>query len=755
MSGINDRQRVNALNSNAAWIAKNGDDATVGILSLENNAPASGAHVDNLQKAVNKAFEGVGATGESDTTINNYSSSNYVTNGDNRKVAIGKLDTQLKTTQDELDSVAILTTKGDLLVHNGTNYVRQAIGANDQVLTADSSVASGVKWAAGGAGGGGVKNFVTNFGAESGTSGWIVDSFAAASRPSGALTGVTTGITFAASSSSPLDGANSFTFAKDAANRQGRVVYTGLTFTPAYFAKVMNISVDMIVASGTFVAGTRTTDSDLIWYIQNVTDGTFIEPSSFKILSNSSTNSFQFTGTFQTAASATSYRLLGYVASTSAAAYTLRFDNVTVTPSTYAYGTPVTDWQAYTPTFTGFGTVTANQSQWRRVGDSIEIQSKFTSGTSTATEARVSFPSGIVAADTSKIPSIMHVGNMAYSAAQASEYHVLVEPSVSYVTFSSQSVSLDSLTKRNASSMVSSGQSLSFQATVPIQGWSSSVQTSDQTDTRVVVVVANNSNATQSITANTTNINFLTTNKDTHGAWSGSVFTVPVAGDYIVTTGVYAVAAIAYPTVYRNGSLYGTIVTNQANVLSNGSAVVPNCKVGDTLSIRGQTSITIAADVLQSVSFTRISGPNQIAASESVNAQYLNTAGTSITTSYANIPFPTRVYDSHNAFSTPFYTAPISGKYEVTVLLSTASVTVAATGVFSVIINQAGSASVTRYVPQGQGNGSANVYMSGGSVTFNMLAGDTIAVQALCSTATTLYTLATGSNFISIKRVGN
>ena len=42
------------------------------------------------------------------------------------------------------------TTKGDVLASNGTNIIPVAIGSNDQVLTADSSEATGVKWAAAG-----------------------------------------------------------------------------------------------------------------------------------------------------------------------------------------------------------------------------------------------------------------------------------------------------------------------------------------------------------------------------------------------------------------------------------------------------------------------------------------------------------------------------------------------------------------------------------------------------------------------------
>lgn len=53
-----------------------------------------------------------------------------------------------------MDALSPTTTKGDLLVDNGTNVIRLAVGTNTQVLTADSLEASGVKWAAGGAGGG-------------------------------------------------------------------------------------------------------------------------------------------------------------------------------------------------------------------------------------------------------------------------------------------------------------------------------------------------------------------------------------------------------------------------------------------------------------------------------------------------------------------------------------------------------------------------------------------------------------------------
>lgn len=49
---------------------------------------------------------------------------------------------------------AVGTTKGDILVHNGTTWVRLPVGSDGQVLSADSTQASGIKWLTGGGGGG-------------------------------------------------------------------------------------------------------------------------------------------------------------------------------------------------------------------------------------------------------------------------------------------------------------------------------------------------------------------------------------------------------------------------------------------------------------------------------------------------------------------------------------------------------------------------------------------------------------------------
>ena len=64
------------------------------------------------------------------------------------------VDTQMKANADAATQKATLTTKGDIYAATGTSTpARLGVGANDTVLTADSSTATGLKWAASASGG--------------------------------------------------------------------------------------------------------------------------------------------------------------------------------------------------------------------------------------------------------------------------------------------------------------------------------------------------------------------------------------------------------------------------------------------------------------------------------------------------------------------------------------------------------------------------------------------------------------------------
>jgi hypothetical protein len=67
-------------------------------------------------------------------------------------VTIAQGGTGQTTKINAFDALSPTTTKGDLIVSDGTDNVRLPVGTNGQTLVADSTVAEGVKWAAAGSG---------------------------------------------------------------------------------------------------------------------------------------------------------------------------------------------------------------------------------------------------------------------------------------------------------------------------------------------------------------------------------------------------------------------------------------------------------------------------------------------------------------------------------------------------------------------------------------------------------------------------
>ncbi|WP_413294553.1 tail fiber domain-containing protein [Bdellovibrio sp. HCB185ZH] len=61
-------------------------------------------------------------------------------------VPITKGGTGQATQTAAFDALSPVTTKGDIIVRDGTNNIRLGVGSNGQMLTADSSQASGLKW---------------------------------------------------------------------------------------------------------------------------------------------------------------------------------------------------------------------------------------------------------------------------------------------------------------------------------------------------------------------------------------------------------------------------------------------------------------------------------------------------------------------------------------------------------------------------------------------------------------------------------
>jgi hypothetical protein len=553
--------------------------------------------------------------------------------------------------------------------------------------------------------GSGQINFITNGSAESETTGWGTYVDAAASSPVDGIGG-TANITFTRSTSSPLIGSASFLLTKDAVNRQGQGVSYDFTIDSAYKAKVLQISFNYLVNSGTFTAGSSSTNSDVTVWIYDVTNAVLIQPSSFKLLSNNSSISDTFNATFQTASNSTSYRLIFHVGSTSASAYSLKIDGITVSPSTYVYGTPVIDFvDKGTITIGSTGTaptkgstIVTDKILMRRIGDSAELLYQYnqsTSGTAGSGSYLFSLPSGM-SFDTSKITTsggaasdanvssatVIGTGSVGTSAFGRQANCVLVAyDSTRFYAFITSSqdtsgageASVDELLPGSTYSLSESAYGFKFRVSAPIQGWSSSVQTSDQTDTRVVSFYSRTSQAFTPSGTPTLMINSVK-DIDTHSAYSTStgLFTAPVAGDYEFKGGFLLSTGASTPELrfYKNGVQQGNQIggSSASNYGGASGTMIIRLVSGDTVGCYVVNSSGALSAIQTPFSYfggSRISGPSAIAASETISASYY-ASSTVAASSATPINFSTKLFDSHNAVTTGAawkFTAPISGVY--------------------------------------------------------------------------------------------
>lgn len=135
----------------------------------------------------------------------------------------------------------------------------------------------------------------------------------------------------------------------------------------------------------------------------------------------------------------------------------------------------VEDLQAYTPTFTGLGTVTTIDAYWGRRGDSIIMVGSATSGTVTGSPASVSLPAGLLA-DLTKVVNIRAVGlwqrNTAASPAQMNTT-VINPPNDGEMYFTTLFSGQSGFSILNGNQLVGSSEFFSWTAEFPIDGWTS------------------------------------------------------------------------------------------------------------------------------------------------------------------------------------------------------------------------------------------------------------------------------------------
>lgn len=556
------------------------------------------------------------------------------------------------------------------------------------------------RFGSGGSGGGGGTsglNYITNPSADSTTTDWSTYADAAGAQPVDG-TGGTANVTWTRSTTTPLRGSADFNFAKDAANRQGQGVSTDFTIDLADQAKVLSVTFDYEVVSGTYA------DGDLTIYLIADPAGTpiVLQPAGYTIMSATAGTKMKALATFQTEASGQTYRLCFHVASTSASAYTLAIDNVVVGPQPFAVTPAMGDWKSFTPTGS-WTTNTTYTGAWRRVGDSVELQYVVsTSGTPASGNLTVNLPAGM-SIDASKLThDTISVTGESYDGSSG----IIVGPlvirkntatSLSVGAFQTGSgtnpvnifSNQNAVTPTAPGSFGANGFVRLYGIKVPVSGWSSNVVSSADTDSRVVAARVYSLSTNLSLTGTPAQVVFNTVDKDSHGSYSSGTYTVPVSGYYDISAQLYFAGASMPAGGILNLELYnattaGVIASTFYQQQSGGSFASYNVNVpfsvksvylnaGNQIYIRAYTSngsfttpeVSNAAATFFSIS--RISGPAVVQATETVAARY-NTSSTSMgNASPTAIVFTNKLLDTHNAYntSTGVFTCPVSGTYQI------------------------------------------------------------------------------------------
>lgn len=261
-----------------------------------------------------------------------------------------------------------------------------------------------------------------------------------------------------------------------------------------------------------------------------------------------------------------------------------------------------TDWIAYTPTFTGWGTATNISFFYRRVGDGIDILGKFTAGTTTATEARMSLPTGLIV-DSTKLASIRKVGDSAVSASFTARLYVLAEPSVNYVTFSLESGTVAGLTKQNGDQFSSSQSYALVISNIPIAGWSAGGNGGTNPGARYYA-------SSTAITGSLATIVWTTADWDTNSGMASGVYTCPVVGKYQVNaflalSGTFVLNNTVSMELQKNGTAQATKTTYLGGAVTNAdigiSDIVYCTATTDTIRIQVSSSGTTPAIVSSNV----------------------------------------------------------------------------------------------------------------------------------------------------------
>lgn len=673
------------------------------------------------------------------------------------------------------NALSPLSTSGDLLGFDGTNDVRVPVGSQGQVLTVDTTTSTGFKWSA--ASGGAGYNYLPGGDFEAGvTIGAGNVQYATATVTNGIPTGAPTlsntanSIAITTETTTPIRRTKSLR-ATGATNwTAGHGFSLGPVFAlqPADNAKMLSVQLTYQSVSGqtTLNYSGSPGSQSLMIMIYDVTAGAWLPIPPGALGFNTINGTQLVTATFQSSAVVgQQYQAFVFSGTTSTGPVAVLFDDIFIGRQPINYGYAGSDYRVTgTNVITGTttsptkGTVVNDYIGYARVGDSARILGGYKQSSAGAIgsgdyllqlptglsfdPAKVTYYTGVFGGSSAIQPPMTFGSATLTLGGSATIVTGFVVP-YDATHFRLAGVQGTANTASNVGTwsatyfpLTNAAQTASFDFTAPIAGWSSNVQMSSDTDTRVVSAKFGVT-ASFSATANQP-VPFVTQLIDTHSGFvTGGQYRVPVTGIYDVTVSGNS-GGVVNISFYKNAVLdTPNFVTFNPTYSLTGSTSV-SAAAGDLLDVRPGSTQTLGTETRLNIS--RKSGPSQIAATESVNATYYLSTGPSLGANTL-IPYDGKYIDTHNAYSAGIWTCPVTGIYR---LSAKGQSTTAST----IYVKIAGTAA--GYITSLSTN-----WNYGGSISRKIYAGQTVGFYT--EAAQTLGNSGAGGylNEMSIERTGN
>lgn len=536
---LSDGQRVNAAVTNAAYVSRTTDSDTVGVVGLNN--VSSGGLIPNAQQQINDNASNISSN---DTEI---------------------LD--LQTNKED----KVMTTKGDLMSRTASAVERLGVGSDGQILTADSSEATGLKWVEASGGSTSGINYALNPGAEVDASDQTAYDDGAVSEPVDGDGGSPSVLSVArtTTASEVLVDAGSFKVSKTAADGQGEGIRLGTNPIDGFYKEK-----EHWVIFKYKMLDSNYTDGDLAVFIYDVDNATLIgrvRNDDNGDLLNHEGEGRRFLGFFN-ATDSLNYRVLVHQTSTNALATDWVYDDVVIGPAEgFVPATPEFD-EVFD--MNGSGDFTGGTVRVRRTGNQVFLNVETTlTCTSNAAPASGNF-----------LPdwALPTVTERTVDSLDAS---VLVELNVG-TAGNIQFERRDYAGASNASSSYLGGIAYSVENQTNV--------VSNTNLTQQTIEASGAGNAGGSVTANVTNIDFTETN-DVFGAWNGTQFTAPRSAQYFIVGSVrFTAANSARVSAYIDGT--------SVRALGRGDNLFGDFKIsgevylerGEVLSFRSDSSLTLS-----------------------------------------------------------------------------------------------------------------------------------------------------------------